>query len=462
MGWASYALRVPNPRLHSRPGCSHRQRVLRLDPNRRQATALARACGTRRWAYNWALEQQQHAYRETGRFVGPAELMRRIAELKRTPEHAWLQEVSKCAPVAAISDLHQALMTFLLERRQPGARVGFPRFKKKGAGRESVRLHGSIRIGEGRISLPRIGKVRIRPAAPELCGRICSVTCYQEAGNWYVSLRLEVAASGEAEEATRGGEVIGLDLGVRTLAVDSDGRSYPGARALRASQRRVGRAQRDLSRKQRGSKNREKSRRRLERRHARVRRQRVDQLHKITTHLARTKPVIVIEDLAVDGLLRSRRMSRSLADQSFGLLRRQLEYKCQASGALLLVAPRFFHSSKRCSRCGCVRAELTLGEREYRCENPECGLVLDRDHNAALNLRWWGEQSLSAAVAAGRAETQNACGARVRPGRRRRRGGHRSGAGCEAGTERCPVVAEKSRTETSAWSPTYAKDHYRV
>jgi putative transposase len=404
---------VANTRLHSRPGFSYHQRILRLNPNRRQATALARACGTRRWSYNWALEQQQRAYRERGEFVGPAELMRRIVELKRTPEHGWLQEVSKCAPVAAISDLHQALMTFLLKRRQ-GVSVGFPRFKKKGAGRESVRLHGSIRLVAGRISLPRIGQVRIRPAAPELDGRICSVTCYQEAGNWYVSLRLEAPAR-EAPVSAAESEVIGIDLGVKTLAVDSEGRVYPGARALRTSQRRLVRAQRDLSRKQPGSRNRAKSRRRLQRRDARVRRQRADSLHKITTHLARTKPVIVIEDLAVKAMLQSRRMSRSLADQSFGLLRRQLEYKCLASGARLLVAPRFFPSSKRCSGCGAIRAELSLSERVFRCQNRDCRLVIDRDQNAALNLKWWAEHGSSADVAAGRAETQNACGARVRP-----------------------------------------------
>ena len=169
---------------------------------------------------------------------------------------------------------------------------------------------------------------------------------------------------------------------------------------MRASQRRLVRAQRDLSRKQPGSKNRAKSRRRLQRRHARVRRQRADHLHKITTHLARTKPVIVIEDLAVGGMLKSRRFSRSLADQSFGLLRRQLEYKCRASGARLLLAPRFFPSSKRCSRCGWIWAEMTLKEREFRCQNPDCGGVLDRDHNAALNLKWLGEQYSTAEVAA--------------------------------------------------------------
>src|SRR5438132_236814 len=152
---------MPNIRLHSRPGCTYRQRTLRLDPNRRQATALARTCGTRRWTYNWALEQQMLAYRETGQLVDPSELMHRIVELKRTPEYGWLGEVSKCAPQAAISDLHQALMTFLLKRRRPDADVGFPRFKKKGAGRESVRLHGSVRVAEGRISLPRIGRARI-------------------------------------------------------------------------------------------------------------------------------------------------------------------------------------------------------------------------------------------------------------------------------------------------------------
>jgi putative transposase len=435
--------------LHSRPGYSYRQRILRLDPNDRQATALARACGTRRWTYNWALEQQQLSYESTGQFIGPSELKRRLVKLKHTPEYAWLQEVSKCAPEAAISDLHQALMIFLLQRRQRGARVGFPRFKKKGVGRESVRLHGSIKISDGRISLPRIGLVRIRPRTPDPGGRICSVTCYQEAGKWYVTLRLEVYAAEPAEPAP-GAEVIGLDLGVRTLAVDSKGRRYPGARALRASQRRLLRAQRELSRKQPGSRNRAKCQRRLQRRHARVRRQRADYLHKITTHLARTKQVIVIEDLAVAGMLKSRRMSRSLADQSFGLLRRQLEYKCRANGARLLVAPRFFPSSKRCSGCGRIRDELRLGERVFRCPNPACGLVMDRDHNAALNLKWWGEQGSTAEVAAGRAETINACGARIRSGPDHRRGGSSGRAPAWKQELSTPTsVGEKSQAETA-------------
>jgi hypothetical protein len=125
---------VSNIRLHSRPGYSYRQRILRLDPNDRQATALARACGTRRWTYNWALEQQQLSYESTGQFIGPSELKRRLVKLKHTPEYAWLQEVSKCAPEAAISDLHQALMIFL-----PSAGSGGP-----GSASLASRRRGSV------------------------------------------------------------------------------------------------------------------------------------------------------------------------------------------------------------------------------------------------------------------------------------------------------------------------------
>jgi putative transposase len=362
---------MPNGRSHSQPGSVYRQRVLRLDPNRVQASALARACGTRRWAYNWALEQQKQAYAATGRFLGPAEQMRSIVRLKRTPEYAWLQQVSKCAPAAAIQDLHQALMTYLL--RLKGSRLGFPRFKKKGVGRESVRQHGSIAIVAGRISLPRIGKVRIRPRGLDCLGRICSVTCFQEAGNWYVSLRLESRAPAPVLGGSSGkGELIGLDLGLKHLAVDSNGKRYQGARALLRSQRRLARAARDLSRKQRGSKNRGKARGHLARAHARVRRQRSDYLHKISSQLARSKQAVVIEDLAVGGMLKSRRFSRGLADQALASLRRQLEYKCQASGCRLLVAPRYFPSSKRCSNCGWIWVGMPLSAREFVC--PDCGL----------------------------------------------------------------------------------------
>ena len=408
-----------NGRSHSRIGFLYRQQTLRLDPNRVQATALARACGTRRWAYNRALAEQITAYRTTGSFLSPAAQMRAIVELKHTAEFAWLNEVSKCAPVAAIQDLHQALMTFLLKRGGPqGRRVGFPKFRKKHRGREIVRLHGCIAISGGTVGLPRIGRVRIMPREPRLEGRIVSVTCFCEAGRWYVSLRLEIPSPASIPEPPHG-EMVGLDLGIRTLAVDSNGRSYNGARALLRGQRRLARANRSLSRKQRGSRNRLKAVRRLQRVHARVRHQRMDHLHKLTTHLARTKRAVVIEDLAVGGMIRSRRFSRSLADQSFGTVRRQLEYKCRASGSRLLVAPRFFASTRRCSGCGSTWEGITLSDREYICPNPACGLRLDRDHNAALNLRWWGQQTVSE-VTAGRAETINACGARVSPGRTQR------------------------------------------
>jgi putative transposase len=152
----------------------------------------------------------------------------------------------------------------------------------------------------------------------------------------------------------------------------------------------------------------------LARAHARVRRQRSDYLHKISSQLARRKQAVVIEDLAVGGMLKSRRFSRGLADQALASLRRQLEYKCQTTGCRLLVAPRYFPSSKRCSNCGWIWVGMPLKAREFVC--PECGLRRDRDHNAALNLKWWAQQSLAAQVAAGRAETLNACGARVRPG----------------------------------------------
>jgi putative transposase len=408
---------MQNGRSHSQPGSVYRQRILRLYPNRVQASALARACGTRRWAYNWALEQQKEAYAATGKFLGPAEQMRSIVRLKRTAEYAWLQQVSKCAPEAAIQDLHQALMVYLLKRNASrGPRLGFPRFKKRGDSRESVRLHGSIAIVGGSISLPRIGKVRIRPRSLDCLGRICSVTCFQEAGNWYVSLRLERRTPAPTPSAPCGkGELIGIDLGLKNLAVDSNGKRYQGARALARSQRRLARAARALSRKQKGSKNRGKARGHLARTHARVRRQRADFLHKITSRLAKSKQAVVIEDLALGGMLKSRRFSRGLADQALGSLRRQLEYKCPASGCRLLVAPRYFPSSKRCSNCGWTWVGMPLSAREFGC--PECGLRRDRDHNAALNLKRWAQQLLAAEVAAGRAETLNAWGARVRPGR---------------------------------------------
>ena len=197
------------------------------------------------------------------------------------------------------------------------------------------------------------------------------------------------------------GSSVGVDLGVKTLATLSDGTTFANPRALGRRLRKLKRLSKSLSRKKKGSKNREKAKLRLAKMYLKIFNIRQDTLHKLTTHLAKSHSKVVIEDLCVSGMMKNRRLARVIADVGFFKFRRQLEYKCQWYGSELVVASRTFPSSKMCSRCGHRKKELSLSEREYHCE--ECGLVIDRDLNAALNL-----------VAVSLPETENACGEEVR------------------------------------------------
>ncbi len=231
----------------------------------------------------------------------------------------------------------------------------------------------------------------------------------READRWVVALAVE--AERDLPATNGAADILGVDLGVLALATLSDGRVVAGPKALRRGLRKLRRLSRAHSRTVRGSRNRSRSARRLARHHARVAAIRRDHLHTLTTTLAKTHGRIVVEDLNVRGMVRTHQVARSLADAGFAEFRCQLAYKCGGYGSRLVVADRWFPSSKRCSRCGTVKAELSLSERTFRCD--ACGLGIGRDVNAAINLAWWADHH---AVTASAAETQTACGADVRPG----------------------------------------------
>ncbi|HEX7160333.1 MAG TPA: RNA-guided endonuclease TnpB family protein, partial [Trebonia sp.] len=238
--------------------------------------------------------------------------------------------------------------------------------------------------------------------------RILSATVSRTAQRWYVSFTVAEDRQIPARHA-RPGSAVGIDLGIKTLITGADDTgnlvAVPGPRPLKAALRRLRRASRACSRKRPGSARRRRSAARLARVHARVAAVRADALHQASTMLAARYETIVAEDLNVAGMTRNRRLARAIGDQGFGTLRRMLAYKTAWRGGTLVTADRFFPSSKRCSGCGAVKAKLPLSERVYSCEL--CGLVLDRDVNAARNLL---------SLAASGAERLNACGAAVRPG----------------------------------------------
>ncbi|MHA2042193.1 MAG: RNA-guided endonuclease InsQ/TnpB family protein [Candidatus Thorarchaeota archaeon] len=371
-----------------------------LDPNNSQRTHLLRHAGVARFAYNWGLEQRIKLYKENQgekRFTNAMQ-QHKILNCLKESQYPWMYECSKCAPQEALRDLDRAFRNFY-RGLKIGEKVGFPRFKRRGI-RDSFRLTGIIRIERRRIQLPRLGKIRIKERKKRYYkGRILSITVRRRADRWFVSITV---AEEIPEPSPVEGAVIGVDLGVKTLATTSDGTTFSNHRALGRHLQKLRVLSKSLSRKKKGSRNREKAKARLAKLHLKIFNIRQDTLHKVTTYLGKSHSKIVIEDLCVSGMMKNRRLARAIAEVGMYEFRRQLEYKCAWYGSMLITAPRLFPSSKRCSSCGHRRKELSLSEREYHCE--VCGLRIDRDLNAALNL-----------VAVSLPETQTACGEDVRP-----------------------------------------------
>ena len=305
----------------------------------------------------------------------------------------WWRENSKEAASSGLRALASALLNWSKSRKgkRKGRRVGFPKFK--GKGREIPRFaYSTSRPSDGGLIkgdpkalwLPRIGRVHcLENVTARVDGaRVIRMTISRRAGRWYAALTVE-RDEPTTKKAPKGGAV-GIDLGVKTLATLSDGTIVPNPHSLAADEQRLKRAQKALSRKKMGSKRRAKARERVARIHARIANRRNDTLHKLTTRLAQTYSDISIEDLNIAGMVKNHHLAKAISDASFYELRRQLEYKTAKTGAKLHFVDRWYPSSKTCSNCGSVKTKLSLTERTYKCEH--CGLVIDRDLNAAINI----------------------------------------------------------------------------
>ena len=388
-----------------------------LDPSAVQERALRSHAGASRFAWNWALAKCREQYAAERTWHSGADLHKLWnAEKKVDPALAWWAENSKCTYQEAFRDLDRALRDFVKSKKgqRKGRRLGFPRFKKRGKARDSFRLTGAIRCGGGTVTLPRLGVIKTHEPTRKLArrledgtARILSATVSRTAQRWHVSLTVEVDRDAP-QRHPRPGTAIGVDLGVKALltGVDGAGRviTVPGPRPLAAGLRRLRRASRAHARAKPGSAGRRKAAARLARLHARIADLRADALHKATSMLAASYETVVAEDLNVAGMMRNRRLARAVADQGFAAARRMLAYKTAWSGGRLVLADRWYPSSKKCSGCGTVKAKLGLSERTYRCDS--CGLADGRDVNAARNLL---------SLAASGAERRNAGGGTVRP-----------------------------------------------
>ena len=303
----------------------------------------------------------------------------------------WWGENSKEAYSSGLEALAKGLSNWVKSRKgvRKGRRVGFPRFKSKDRTvprfAYTTGTFGLIHGDPKALRLPKVGRVHCMENVTARVGdaKVLRMTVSQRAGRWYASLTVE-RDDKPVTKPPRGGAV-GVDLGVKTLATLSDGTVIENPRYLRKSERRLKMAQKALSRKVKGSNRRAKARAKVARIHAHVANQRLDAMHKATTWLAGTYSEISIEDLNVAGMARNHHLAKAVSDASFGEFRRQLEYKTARNGAALHVVDRWYPSSKTCSKCGAVKAKLSLSERVFHCDG--CGLVMDRDLNAAINIK---------------------------------------------------------------------------
>ena len=391
-----------------------------LDPTPAQERALRSHAGAARVAFNWGLAQvlanldQREAERSYG--IGGDDLtpslswslysLRKAWNAAKDMVAPWWGECSKEAFNTGLDQLARALKNWADSRkgRRKGRPVGFPRFRSRRRARPSVRFTtGAIRCESTHAVLPRLGRIKLHERADPGDARVLSASVRFERGRWFVAFTVEQDVTRPAP--TRPDVAVGVDLGIKTLAVVATGTGetseVPNPRHLTRALRKVRRLSRSVSRRrgpdrrtrQEPSNRWRRASAALAKAQGRVADQRKDGLHKLTTTLASTYGTVVVEDLHVRGMLANRRLARHVADASFSEIRRQLTYKTAWHDGTLIVADRWFASSKTCSGCGTVKAKLALSERTYRCT--ACGLVLDRDVNAAVNLAEYGKQHLA-------------------------------------------------------------------
>ena len=380
-------------------------RVMLL-PNNKQKTKLFQYADTARFAYNWALGREQENYKNGGKFISDGELRKEFTQLKKTDEYAWLNEIDCDVPKQAIKDACEAYRDFFKGYTK------FPRFKSNKHSvpkfyQDNVKIkftdtHVKLMLvaGKGKATSKRNQKFcRIRLAEhgriPTNC-KYCNPRIKYDGINWYITVGIEY----ENSTTLPSNKGIGIDLGIKDLAICCDGNTYKNinkTQRVKKLEKRKRRLQSSISRKYEKNKKgesycktnniikREKELLKLNHRLTNIRQ---NYLHQTTSEIVKREPsFICIEDLNVKGMMKNRHLSKAIQQQCFGEFRRQIEYKSAWNNISVIIADRFFPSSKLCSCCGTIKKDLKLSDRVYKCE---CGNVIDRDYQAALNLKKYG------------------------------------------------------------------------
>ncbi|NET62300.1 MAG: IS200/IS605 family element transposase accessory protein TnpB [Symploca sp. SIO2E6] len=354
-----------------------------LKLNNHQRTLLAKHCGVARHAWNWGLALTKNLLLHNSanpddkiKFPTAVDLHKLLVAMVK-PEYPWYYEVSKCAPQYALRQLSEAWKQAFKKIKKP------PRFKKKGPV-DSFTVDGALKVDHYQVKVPVIGWLKTYERLP-VDQKPKSFTISRTADRWFVSWKIEVAPTNEPKSVS----VVGVDLGIKTLATLSTGEVFKGAKSYRKYEKKLSRLQWLNRHKVKGSNNWKKAQIQIARLHRKIANIRKDTLHKLTSYLAKNHSKIGIEDLNVSGMMANHKLAKAIADMGFYEFRRQLEYKCKLYGCELVVVDRWFASSKTCSNCGAKKETLSLAQRVFHCDH--CGLEIDRDLNASINL----EQAVS-------------------------------------------------------------------
>ena len=370
---------------------------IKLHPTKEQEQKLWQSAGTARWAYNWALERQKENYETGGKFMQDAVLRKELTQLKKTEEFNWLNNVSATCSLQAIKDACLAYKRFFKNQSR------FPNFKSRKKHKPSFyQRDDHLKFKNGMAVLEKIGWVKMAEHLPE--GKCFCPRIKHDGLNWFLAVSVDIEVAPNNSKTIT--ESIGIDIGIKELAVISTGeiiKNINKTREVRRLTKKLKRLQYQASRqyekrkkenyKTEKSSNLLKLEREIRLIYKRLNDIRTNHLHQTTSKLVKANPeYIVIEDLNVSGMMKNKHLARAISEQKLYEFRRQLEYKCQWYGVRLIIADRFYPSSKTCSRCGQIKKDLKLSDRTYHCD---CGLHIDRDLNASINLREYGRKLAS-------------------------------------------------------------------
>ena len=356
----------------------------KIKPNNQQQELLSKFFGCTRYIYNWGLNAKTSAYKENGKAINYLQLAKELTTLKQTEECSWLNECTTEALQQSLRSLDNAFTAFFRKKAK------YPRFKSKKRTKDSVKFINSVHFDfeNWTVKLPKLGKIVLcknRTFDQSTCKQGTCTVSRDHCGTYWCVITVDDLQPKVAKAKPLKDNAVGIDLGIKDYAILSDGTKFTNPKHLEKAQRNLSHMQKVFSRKGKDTMNHERMRIKVAKCHRRITNQRNDFLHKLSTHLVSNYDVICLEDLNVKGMEQNHHLARAIQGAAWGEFVRQLEYKSEWHGKNVLFIGRFEPSSKLCHKCGYINQDLQLKDREWVC--PVCGEHLDRDVNAAMNIK---------------------------------------------------------------------------